>query len=485
MKMQKNKLIKTLSCAALGCLSLAVLAGAPITANNVSAADDTTLTMVGAAIRPDDGAYGIRFAAKTDAPVNGAQYYVMIVPETWLTDNNYLGDCADGDYYKHLTEEKELVTDDPETPEYDGEFITMKTTPELQTSGDYNGKYLVKGTIASVDFTNSNTKFFGVAYYEKDGARVYAENQTDSVRSICYVAGAALNDESKGYDDTTKAKLKATVDDAYDFVTNGEETGAEFDFTSVTAKGYNSSYTRVSLANGSNMQIELNNVPAIDLPIEWSIDKPAVAELVNENGLIKGKSDSNYFWVTAQIAGTDVQQQIFCRPAMETKVLEDYAVDVAKYNLAAYGSNLHTNGSGAGTYNATVDEHSGVVSRKHGNSTTWAFRLGRSEEELKTLDFDVMKITLKTSHTQAILRIFGVRIESQITEANVWTTVTITKADLLAARTGDTAEAKWAEFCELYSNAGTGLSGLSYYSSHSSAFTVWLDEITWDAVAAE
>ena len=467
--MRKKKMIKLLAGGAICALSFAVAAAVPM-AKDIASAEDYTFEMVGAAIRPDDN-YGIRFTAQTNNVSNDSKYYVMIVPNSWLTDENYLGDCGtDKDYYKHLTEVKKLKEDDPETPEYDGQFITMESTPQYQDSGEYEGKWLINGTISNVHFSNTNNQFFGVAYEKKaDGTCVYAGCQNKSVRSICWVAGAALNDESANYSDTMKTKLRATVDDAYDFVKNGKETGAELDLSSFGFK-QNVYYT---LDQGSETKLEMTGVPEIDLPIEYSVAAGSgTPSTITEDGVLTVNDNKGYSLVNAQIAGVTNSLTVCNTPKMAEGMLQDFASYHYENDIngtRTYDINTYeiTPTTSSGEWVESYTDAHGNIGYGVGKATkdktyySCGLRLNASRAELEAMTKDAETITVRfcaTSPNNEVkklsLRFFNGGYKAY--PVNTWSYYTVTKAALISGQTGSTDEEKWNSFLDLYCNTGTG-----------------------------
>ena len=143
MKLRKNRIIKWLAGAAL-CAAFLTTATSVATVNATAPVNeaDYTIVMTGAAIRPDEN-YGIRFTATTNAVRQDSKYYMMIVPESWLTDAEHdLQNAVNGDYYGHLIGKGLSDVDDAATQENERDFITMQTMPELKGNA-----YEVKGTI--------------------------------------------------------------------------------------------------------------------------------------------------------------------------------------------------------------------------------------------------------------------------------------------------------------------------------------------------
>ncbi|MBE5749471.1 MAG: hypothetical protein E7340_05520 [Clostridiales bacterium] len=461
MKQRKNKLIKWLAGVALCTALISTATGVAIadTATPISEAD-YKIEMVGAEIRTD-AHYGIRFKATTKAVRPGSKYYVMIVPAKWLTETDYdLQNAADGDYYAHLIGKGLSDVDDPATEDVnERDFITMQTEPEK--IGD--NLYELKGTISNVHFTNSNTKFFGIAYEEMaNGTRNYAERNDKSVRSICWVAGAALNDENF---DGDKTNLKPTIDRAYDLITNGTETGATLDLSKVGFK-QNVYYT---LDKGSVTPLEMVGLPKeekLDLPIEYSVDGTSA---ITEDGVLTVNDETGYSFVKAKIAGETKNLIVYHTPKMAEGMLQDFAAShyenengsTRTYDINTYEI-IPTTSSGEWVESYT-DAHGNIgygVGKATKDKTYYScgLRLNASRAELEAMNIETITVRFCATSPNAVANLSVRFFNGGYTAypVNTWSYYTVTKASLISGQTGSTDEEKWNSFLDLYCNTGTG-----------------------------
>ncbi len=463
----KSKLIKWLAglalCSAL--LAMTTTFGVAYATTTVDEAD-YTLVMSGASIRVDEN-YGIRFKATAKAVREDSKYYMMIVPKSWKTDEAHdLQNAEKGDYYKHLTEVKNLKPME--------DFIVMQSMPE-----EKGGVYEIKGSLTNVHFTNSNTEFFGIAYEElaDQETRNYATSQDKAVRSICWVAGAALNDESNEFSDKIIQNLKDTVNDAYDVsLGNKDDTGAELDLSSFGFK-QNSVYT---LDKGSVTSLEMTGVPEkIDLPIEYSVVAGSgIPATITEDGVLTVNDETGYSFVKAQIAGETRNLTVFNTPEMADGMLQDFASNNGSNRT--YAMNIgdinatDQSVSARGYWEEEKEDAYGNKGYGVGRATMYndvqscALRLNASKAELKAMDIDTITIRfMATSAKTDVSKLSLVFFDVPSTQAgtslytqfpvNVWSYYTITKESIIARQTtGATEEEKWDAFLDMYCNTGVG-----------------------------
>ena len=472
MNQRKSKLIKWLTgialCAALlTTVSTVGVANATTTLNE----SDYTLVMNGASIRLDEN-YGIRFKATANAVRQDSKYYMMIVPDSWYTDTAHdLQNAENGDYYQHLTDVKNLKPME--------DFITMQSTPEKK-----GNVYEIKGSLSNVHFTNSNTKFFGIAYEElADGTRKYAARNDESVRSICYVAGAALNDESANFDSTIKEKLMDTVNDAYDVsLGNTEDTGAELDLSSTGFK-QNSVYT---LDKGSVTALEMASVPTIDLPIEYSVAAGSGTPCtITKDGVLTVNDETGYSFVKAQIAGETRNLTVYHTPQMAEGMLNDFAASQSgrTYDMNLYGTDI--SGGRGYWHNEKADAYGNKgygVGSVANSSEARGVRFNVSKAELKAMDIDTITIRFLIEVADASVKnlsltfFFTPEISNpggifKSYPVNTWSYYTINKT---------TDESAWETFMDTYCNSGVGrtASNKGGFQLYSGTATLYIDYIS-------
>ena len=472
MEQIRNKLIKWLAVVMLLVALLATVTTVA-TANATSTENeaDYTLVMKGAEIRPDEN-YGIRFIATTKAVRQDSKYYVMIVPESWKTDAEHdLQNAVGGDYYQHLIGKGLEVGVD---------FITMQTAPVQK--GDV---YEVKGTISKVIFKNSNAKFFGIAYEElADGTRSYATSQDKSVRSIAWVAGAALNDESAELDGTMKTKLQDTIDDAYDVsLGNATDTGATLDLSTIGFKQTGAYYT---LDKGSVTPLEMFGMPNIDLPIEYSVVAGSgIPSSITADGVLTVNDETGYSFVRAQIAGSTKSLTVRNTPQMAEGMLNDFAYNNSgrTYDMNIYG--MDTDGGRGYLLEEYTDAYGnkgyGVGKVAKGNEAS-GLRLNVSKAELKAMDIETITVRFLVEVADASVKNLSLNFfyipeisnPSAMYKSypvNTWSYYTINKpAD----------DSAWETFIDTYCNTGVGRSAWNKggFIVYSGTPTLYIDYIS-------
>ncbi len=129
---------------------------------------------------------GLRFIANLGVnPDMDAKYYVMIVPEYYLTMLNITEN-----YYDNL---RNALGQDA--------FIANMEAEPFQSEDDEtltSGLWYVQGSLVNILPENLNTEFFGIAYMVKDGVTTYASfTEGTNVRSIVEVSSLALNHQSE------------------------------------------------------------------------------------------------------------------------------------------------------------------------------------------------------------------------------------------------------------------------------------------------
>jgi len=179
--------------------------------------------------------------------------------------------------------------------------------------------------------------------------------------------------------------------------------------------------------------------------------------------------------------------------------LENFDTANSRYNCSNDYSNINISSS---THHATYKD--GAETTAYGVAYAEIYysmgsitaRFGRTEaellkimENLDTLTVRVM-ITRDVSDTEYRLRVFGIY---KLIPTNTWTNITLTREEILNKITGETEDAKIANFANAFSNNGDGIANESSNevrmfgaACNGISVKVYLDSITYtvrDAVA--
>lgn len=342
----------------------------------------------GASVRLTDENRGIRFAAKFPETFysESAEYHMMIIPVALKNKYNL---TQSSDFYKILVQDNKL------------DVAITNSLPEAK-----NGEYYVYGSLTDILYRNANCKFFGIAYRELNGERVYATySDGQNERTICEVAGHALNDLSKTYTEDEKNYLLKMVNDGY----KNELGLAENDvpetplesLLSVTANKTNFIMTKGSVAVPDVIACsdESNMAAKLGLTLGYKIsDKNLLT--VNKNGSLTASSEnSGMVTCKAVLLGKEEsnEHKIMVRSEMAGNMLEDYADECSK---KPFGSDKQSWINGGGTAGATAwletyEGRNGVIKMKSGtgdNSGAVRYFYNRSYEEMINLDFDYISV---------------------------------------------------------------------------------------------
>lgn len=342
----------------------------------------------GASVRLTDENRGIRFAAKFPETFysESADYHMMIIPVALKNKYNL---TQSSDFYKILVQDNKL------------DVAITNSLPEAK-----NGEYYVYGSLTDILYRNANCKFFGIAYRELNGERVYATySDGQNERTICEVAGHALNDLSKTYTEDEKNYLLKMVNDGYKNelgLAENEvpETPLE-SLLSVTANKTNFIMTKGSVAvpDVITCSDESNMAAKLGLTLGYKIsDKNLLT--VNKNGSLTASSEnSGMVTCKAVLLGKEEsnEHKIMVRSEMAGNMLEDYADECSK---KPFGSDKQSWINGGGTAGATAwletyEGRNGVIKMKSGtgdNSGDVRYFYNRSYEEMINLDFDYISV---------------------------------------------------------------------------------------------
>ncbi len=478
-------------------------------------ADAVQFKQVGASVRMSDQT-GIRFSATINQVDETSKYYVMIIPEAWVTTYG-LNEVGNEDYYDVLYQagkrsESSIATDyeaaagtteDPIT------MLVMQSEPTLQGGGEYAGLYLVRGSIVKVQYENSNTKFFGVAFEQKaDGTRVYADGQEEySYRNITNVASAALNDTTVEYSDENIASLNKMVKDAYN-VSLGNKEDAQVDLPELSVD--TNAYKYVTVQNGTTYQASVNNLPDIGIRVDWRLDNNALNSTIDENGKITVADEDATCKAYAKVLGNDISFSIYLAAETETGVLEDFSSLYTRYSFGSGG----TVQDGQVPYTTTLADISGVSANGIAGRPIWrsssvenkdaTFRFALSAKDLKAAVSEAENITVRMmvgTYYRAGNKFGDVTITEKnydgdsaekgyvkfvgrdfVVPHNTWVDLTVTKTEFLNFFEGTTETEKLNNFSVLGANNGTGIAGFTVCESYTINGSAADCEMLFDAI---
>ena len=457
-------------------------------------ADNVEFHQIGASIRMSDEITGIRFIATINKVDATSDYYVMIIPAKWV-ETYHLGEEGKEDYYDVLYKAGKRSEIDAE----EGEAITMlvmQCTPTLQATGDYEGLYLVRGSIVNVKYANSNTTFFGVAFEQKaDKTRVYADRQDEySYRNITNVASAALNDESGNWKESEITTLKNLVKKAYN-VDKGNGENEQVDLPDVLTTMSVYSGTNLAVQNGSTYQASVTGLPDIGIRVGWRIERRGsnkeMNSTIDENGKITVLDENIICDGYAKVLGEEIQFTVNTTKATATGVLEDFASSIMRYNFGHGGAVS----DGQIPYTESLDDIGGVSAS--GIAGVYVSRSSAVQNKDATLRFALSKEDLiaavSEAETVTVRMMVGTYYRSQdidgdkvvdlvgrsytgdsnekgyvkfagrdfVVPHNTWVDLTVTKAEFLNFFAGATEAEKLNNFGDLGSNGGTGIANFT------------------------
>ncbi len=162
----------------------------------------------GALLRMDGEHNGLRFQAEIgEACVEGATYFMLIVPEAYITHFEITGN-----YYEELQE----VLGDRYLANMEATPFQATQVDEEESSGRLQeGLWYLQGSITDIRYENLNEKFFAVAYYVDSEGAHYAEVEFGrNVQSIGFAAKKAVEDTKANYTAEELEILQAWVDAA-------------------------------------------------------------------------------------------------------------------------------------------------------------------------------------------------------------------------------------------------------------------------------
>lgn len=226
---------------------------------------------------------GIRYTYTAANYDPSKTYGMLIVPNDYLT--RYGITISDStDYITELTNKgvKYIATDgiQPKQGANKGETVTFQhAIGELYTY-------------------NYDRGFFGVGYVkDADGAYTYAKT-SDNVRSVMYIASAALNDLQ--YNENLSDEYKSLYEQHEDTLSNFLKTGvsnvnSEFEYTlqgeGTIIEGKTQALTLANLTNGNR---------EISLAVKWESSDESIATV--KDGVVTAHSAGNPVTITAKTA---------------------------------------------------------------------------------------------------------------------------------------------------------------------------------------
>lgn len=486
--MIKSKKLKSNIIVVLFTLIVALVVSATIVGRQQTAyAETVNFNQVGASVRMGDK-MGLRFVATIDKVDETSKYYVMIIPETWVTEY-HLNDVGNEDYYKVLYDAGKRSEIDTQNQE-EITMLVMQCEPTLQASGEYKGLYLIRGSIVDVKYENSNTKFFGVAFEQKaNGTRIYADDQQEySYRNITNVASAALNDAEAEYSEENIASLNKMVKDAYN-VSLGKPENEQVDLPEMSVH----SNTYLSVQNGSTYQATVKNMPDIGIDVKWRLTRSGAGELlstIDENGKITVADQNITCFGYAKVLGKEIKFTVNPTAKPAEGVLEDFATSSMRYNFGRGGVVK----DGEVPYTETLEDLTGVTADGIAGVFVWrgnsidnkdaTFRFALSYEDLKKSLNDVSSVTVRMmvgsyyrdckindgsfqltkgnydgdSTEKGLVKFVG---KEFAVPHNTWVDLTVTKAEFLNFFKGATEEEKLNDFAVSGANNGKGIAGFT------------------------
>lgn len=200
----RKKLMAT--CCALGTLCLAAGLGLSVQANVSADSVAPTVTLKdGASARLHATEYGIRFTGVIENYDEGYTYGMYIFPA------EFLDDYTSGSVVEHAQSKLEA-----------GKTLAGGDCKVYQ-----NGEaYQINGALTGLNYNNLNREFVAIAY-AKDGSGNYAYSDVSVSRNIVWVAGAALDDTTKTYNETQTNVLNDFIKLGYYQAVGTEEAAAK------------------------------------------------------------------------------------------------------------------------------------------------------------------------------------------------------------------------------------------------------------------
>lgn len=494
---------KTLKLGFVAILAVIAVAFGALTASlfnpkKAYAADNNFNMVAGASVRLSDENRGIRFTAEfsKDFLDEEAAYRMMIIPADWLTKYSL---TAGADYYKTLVEDNNLTN-----------VAVMNCTPFV-----YGENYRIQGSLTDIQEKNLNRKWFGIAYREKDNARVYADfNDGENQRSICEVAGAALNDLTENYSEDSKTYLTNQVLNTYKKVSGNSEATMDNvkSLYTITTDNTNFLITKGDSKELSYTLTATDNTIAdkLGLKLGYYSDNGELMTVADDGTVTASSENSGMVTVGAVLLGekvTDKAVKAMVRSEMAGNMLEDYADECSKSQFAR-DMQKDVNGNVATEWLSDFNGRNGVVKLKSGVNTILSsgsvdgnagcvrFFYNRSYEQMINLDFDYISIWAyfekgdSASEAETVDIKNGSLVLGSALEFGKWTELKIAKSDF-----SKTFYTSYEKFCARHDQAvmhdGIANNGTMILSTGIEGINVYLDgvafvkaEVTGDAPVA-
>lgn len=482
--MKKTLKIKLLS----GLFSLSVVLGAiaffgynPQIAFADASANDFAM-LEGASVRLTDENRGIRFAAEfNDDFYNAdAEYHMMIIPAVLTTKYSL---TQESDFYKVLVEENDL------------NIAITNCLPE-----EKNGKYYIYGSLTDILYENSNRKFFGIAYRELEGERVYATyNDGQNERTICEVASKALNDLSAEHSDDNKDYLLGMINDAYkkELGLGKDDTPDEAlsDVLSVTADTSNFIVTKGEEISFDDMIVstksEITDKLGLSLGV-YSTDETIISA-GKGSSLTAAADKSGMVSVGSVFLGEKVaasERKVMVRSEMAGNMLEDYADECSKSQFER-DKQTDVNGNVETLYFEEFEGRNGVIKIKsginingNGNGGVVRYFYNRSYEEMISLDFDYISIwayfdNLGNGNETVTIK-NGTLVLGDAVAPRQWVELKISKADIDSA---SSFYKSYENFCarhdQVKQHGSVSNNGTMLLSTSIEGIDVYLDSVSF------
>lgn len=476
---------KTLKLGFVAILAVIAVAFGALTASlfntkKAYAADNNFNMVAGASVRLSDENRGIRFTAEfsKDFLDEEAAYRMMIIPADWLTKYSL---TAGADYYKTLVEDNNLTN-----------VAVMNCTPFV-----YGENYRIQGSLTDIQEKNLNRKWFGIAYREKDNARVYADfNDGENQRSICEVAGAALNDLTENYSEDSKTYLTNQVLNTYKKVSGNSEATMDNvkSLYTITTDNTNFLITKGDSKELSYTLTATDNTIAdkLGLKLGYYSDNGELMTVADDGTVTASSENSGMVTVGAVLLGekvTDKAVKAMVRSEMAGNMLEDYADECSKSQFAR-DMQKDVNGNVATEWLSDFNGRNGVVKLKSGVNTILSsgsvdgnagcvrFFYNRSYEQMINLDFDYISIWAyfekgdSASEAETVDIKNGSLVLGSALEFGKWTELKIAKSDIT-----NIFAKSWETFCARHDQAvmhgnianngtmifSTGIEGINVY----------------------
>ena len=271
-KAVKRNLIATL---ALGMVFASGIAISNITAD-ASSNNFAMIEKAGLRLYTDEKDHGIKFVADIGTPVENAKYYMMIVPEKYVTA---LSLEAGDDYYTEIY--NALVSKIGE--EKAKETLAVMECVPFQDE-EIGASTYVQGTLTQIQYDNLNENWFAIAYYNAGNGNVYAGGGKGFSRDIVYTASkiialGAEKDKWDVIDDYIYGGINQSLG-----VTDNPDTEEDERYAEINGTFTLSDSDIMFIEADETQTLTINGLPNVNLYTEWSSSNEEVATV--ENGVV-------------------------------------------------------------------------------------------------------------------------------------------------------------------------------------------------------